>query len=57
MRDKNKPGRYHKTLREQVKENSCLAAVYVILRVLVVLMMLAQFFNGNFENFFCVFSR
>ena len=57
MRHKHKPGRYHKTLREQVKENPRLAAVYVILRVLVVLMMLAQFFNGNFENFFlCILT-
>ena len=57
MRDKRKPGRYHKTLREQVKENPRLAAVYVILRALVVLVMLAQFFNGNFENFFlCILT-
>lgn len=57
MRDKRKPGRYHKTLREQVKENPRLAAVYIILRALVVLVMLAQFFNGNFENFFlCILT-
>ena len=57
MRQKRTPGRYHKTLREQVKENPRLAAVYVILRVLVVLVMIAQFFNGNFENFFlCILT-
>ena len=51
------PGRYHKTLREQVRENKALAAVYVVLRVLVVLVMVAQFFNGNFENvFLCVLT-
>jgi len=38
MKKKGKiPGRYHKTLKEQVRENPRLAAVYVILRVLVVL--------------------
>ena len=34
-----KSGRYRKTLREQVKENPRLAATYVILRVLVVLVL------------------
>ena len=41
-------GKYHKTLREQIRENKALAAVYIVLRVLVVLIMVAQFFNGNF---------
>ena len=51
------PGRYHKTLKEQVRENPRLAAVYVILRVLVVLALVAQVFNGNFENvFLCVLT-
>ena len=45
-------GKYHKTLREQIRENKALAAVYIVLRVLVVLIMVAQFFNGNFENVF-----
>lgn len=57
MKQKKMPGRYHKTLREQIKENPRLAAVYIILRALVVLMMVAQFFNGNFENFFlCILT-
>ena len=48
-------GKYHKTLREQIRENRALAAVYIVLRALVVLVMVAQFFNGNFENvFLCV---
>lgn len=51
------PGRYHKTWREQLGENKSLAVVYVVLRVLVVLVMVAQFFNGNFENvFLCVLT-
>ena len=45
-------GKYHKTLREQIRENRALAAVYIVLRALVVLVMVAQFFNGNFENVF-----
>ena len=45
-------GKYHKTLREQIRENKALAAVYIVLRVLVVLIMVAQFFNVNFENVF-----
>ena len=50
-------GKYHKTLREQIQENRALAAVYIVLRALVVLVMVAQFFNGNFENvFLCVLT-
>ena len=56
-RREKKPGRYHKTLGEQIRENPRLAAVYVILRALVVLLLIAQFFNGNFENvFLCVLT-
>ena len=50
-------GKYHKTLREQIRENRALAAVYIVLRALVILVMVAQFFNGNFENvFLCVLT-
>ena len=58
MKQKKKsPGRYRKTLREQIRENPRLAAVYVILRVLVIVVLVAQFFNGNFENvFLCVLT-
>lgn len=50
-------GKYHKTLREQIRENRALAAAYIVLRALVVLVMVAQFFNGNFENvFLCVLT-
>ncbi|BDF69899.1 hypothetical protein CE91St41_08800 [Oscillospiraceae bacterium] len=56
-RKEKSPGRYHKTWREQLRENKGLAVVYVVLRVLVVLVMVAQFFNGNFENvFLCVLT-
>lgn len=43
--------------RDQVRKNPGLAAVYFILRLLVVLMLIAQVFNGNFENvFLCVLT-
>ena len=45
-------GKYHKTLREQIRENRALAAVYIVLRALVVLVMVAQFLNKNYENVF-----
>ena len=46
-----------KHFREQVRKNPRLAAVYFILRLLVVLMLIAQIFNGNFENvFLCVLT-
>ena len=43
----------HRTLRKK----SVVAAVYSVLRLLVILMMVAQFFNGNFENvFLCILT-
>ena len=43
----------HRTLRKK----SVAAAVYIVLRLLVILMMVAQFFSGNFENvFLCVLT-
>ena len=43
----------HRTLRKK----SVVAAVYIVLRLLVILMMVAQFFSGNFENvFLCVLT-
>ena len=45
------------SLKEQIRKNPRLAAVYVILRAIVILIMIAQFFNGNFENFFlCILT-
>ncbi|SBV93888.1 conserved membrane hypothetical protein [uncultured Eubacteriales bacterium] len=56
-KDPDAPGRFHKTFREQARENMSLAATYTILRVLVVVVMVAQFFNGNFENvFLCILT-
>ena len=43
----------HRTLRKK----SVVAAVYIVLRLLVILVMVAQFFNGNFENvFLCILA-
>lgn len=56
-KDPDAPGRFHKTFREQARENMGLAATYTILRVLVIGVMVAQFFNGNFENvFLCILT-
>ena len=49
-----KSGRYRKTLREQVKENPRLAATYVILRVLVVLVLIARSSTATLRMFFFV---
>lgn len=52
-----RPGRFRKTFQEQARENMALAITYVVLRVLVVAFMVAQFFNGNFENvFLCILT-
>lgn len=54
---KRPPRRHHKTLKEQVRENPALTVVYVVLRALVIAVLIAQFFNGNFENvFLCVLT-
>ena len=56
---KGKPDRAERRrrFREQVRANPRLAAVYFILRLLVILMLVAQVFNRNFENvFLCVLT-
>ena len=51
------PARHRKRFQEQVRENPRLAAVYFILRLLVLLMLVAQILHGNFENaFLCVLT-
>ncbi|WP_297212157.1 hypothetical protein [uncultured Flavonifractor sp.] len=51
------PAGHRKRFQEQVRENPRLAAVYFILRLLVVLMLVAQILHGNFENaFLCVLT-
>lgn len=46
-----------KKLFGQIKERKGLATVYFLLRLSVVLVMVAQFFNGNFQNvFLCILT-
>lgn len=55
--DPPRPGRFRKTLQEQFYENKKLAVTYVLLRLFVIIMMVSQFYNGNFENvFLCVLT-
>ena len=49
--------RHSKGFREQARVNKTLAVTYVVLRLLVAVVMVAQFFNRNFENvFLCVLT-
>lgn len=41
-----------KALRMELREHKSSFIVYIILRMLVILMMVLQFYNGNFENVF-----
>jgi len=46
-----------RALRLQFKKNKMAFGLYLVLRVLVVLTMIAQFFNGNYENvFLCILT-
>lgn len=45
------------TLRQEIKAKKGVAALYLVLRIAVILVMVAQFLNGNFENvFLCVLT-
>ena len=47
----------YKSLRQEFKENKGVATLYFILRAMVLVVMVAQFLNGNFENFFlCILT-
>ena len=46
-----------RALRRQFKKNKMAFGLYLVLRVLVILVMIAQFFNGNYENvFLCILT-
>lgn len=46
-----------KALIRQFKKNKAAFALYLVLRVLVIMIMIAQFFNGNYENvFLCILT-
>ncbi len=40
------------SLHQEIKQKKTVATIYIALRVLVILTMVLQFFNGNFENVF-----
>lgn len=45
------------SLREELRGKKSVTTIYIILRVLVIVTMVAQFLNGNFENvFLCVLT-
>ena len=47
----------YKSLRQEIKEKKVVATLYFILRAMVLVVMVAQFLNGNFENFFlCILT-
>ncbi len=50
-----KPGKLHHMLQkahEELRRKPVVSAVYLLLRVVVIVIMVAQFFNKNFENVF-----
>lgn len=56
-KEQHPKGQRRQALKEQVKAKPGLAAVYIILRALVILALVAQVFNRNFENvFLCVLT-
>ena len=57
MRAKKEKTAGQKTLRQEIKEKKGIATLYLVLRAAVILVMIAQFLNGNFENvFLCVLT-
>ena len=56
-KDPGKTARMRRELREELKGKKTVVTIYIILRVLVNLTMVAQFLNWNFENvFLCILT-
>ena len=56
-KERHPKGQRRQALKEQVKAKPGLTAVYIILRALVIVAIVAQSFKGNFENvFLCVLT-
>ena len=56
-KDPGKTARMRRELREELKGKKTVVTIYIILRVLVILTMVAQFLSGNFENvFLCILT-
>ena len=49
---KKKPGNFLARADQALRKKRTVAAVYIFLRFAVIVVMVAQFFNGNFENVF-----
>ncbi len=49
---KNKVKEIVREAKEEIRHKKTVTAVYLALRLMVILIMVAQFFNGNFENVF-----
>lgn len=57
MKGKEKRKRFYQAVQTELKENKKTFMVYSILRVLVIIMMVLQLFNHNYENFFlCILT-
>lgn len=57
MKKRNAERKKRIPLKQQIKNNPTMAIVYLVLRILVILIMVAQFFNNNFENvFLCILT-
>ncbi len=48
----NRLNKFIKDVRAEMRENRSTFVVYALLRILVLIVMVMQFFNGNFENVF-----
>ena len=45
------------SMKQYIAEHKKLFVVYMLLRISVILVAVAQFFNGNYENFFlCILT-
>lgn len=52
-----KKGNFLTSARQTLRKKGVVTTVYLVLRLLVILVMVAQFFNGNFENvFLCILT-
>ena len=49
---KDKFSKFDKLVKKELRENKSTFIVYISLRILVILTMVLQFFNGNYENVF-----
>ena len=57
MRNKKNKSNRKDELKTRIVENKRVFTLYIVLRLSVILIMIAQFFNGNYENFFlCILT-